>query len=78
MRRGEEHEQERPPERFGTIAVRKWSITEERLLNAIAEQVDGNISGRGRKPIGKILFERGRLGLHEIEAILHEIYGRKR
>lgn len=78
MSSGEKKETEHQPERFGTIAVRKGFITHEQLLKAITEQVDGNIAGRGHKPIGRILFERGWLGLHEIESILQDIYGRKR
>ncbi len=56
--------------RFGQIAVEMGYINEDQLKEALCSQVDDDISGRGHRIIGTILFENGWMESEQIETVL--------
>jgi hypothetical protein len=56
--------------RFGTIAVEKGYITVDQLMDALDIQVRENLSGKGHRLIGKILYDLGFLTIDQIQRVL--------
>lgn len=63
--------------RFGTLAVRKGYLTEEKLKQAILEQVDEDLKGGEHRLIGTILYEKGWLTWEQIDSVLKELFREK-
>jgi hypothetical protein len=60
--------------RFGQIAVEKRYVTPVQLKEALSEQVDDDIAGRPRRPIGAIFFSRSWMTAKQIESVLDEMF----
>lgn len=65
---------ERACPRFGEIAVELGFITPEQLKQALAEQIDDDISHNPHRIIGSIFFEKGWMTYQEIEAVLVRLF----
>ena len=57
--------------RFGQTAVEMGYITADQLKEALSIQVDDDISGKERRLLGTILFEKDRMSSDQIEAVLN-------
>ncbi len=63
--------------RFGSVAVEMGYATPAQIKSAIEEQVDDDIRRKPRRPMGKILFERGWMSYREVEIVLNEVLNLK-
>ncbi|MBW1999408.1 MAG: hypothetical protein JRJ29_15785, partial [Deltaproteobacteria bacterium] len=57
--------------RFGTLAVEKGFISKEQLLEALRIQVEQDLDGKRRKPIGSILYQLGYISMPQIREVLN-------
>ena len=64
--------------RFGMIAVELEFITADKVKEAMAEQVDDNLSSRPHRLLGRILLEKGWMSAQQIETVLNELFKRER
>ncbi len=64
--------------RFGMIAAEMEFISPEKVKEAIAEQVDDNLSNRPHRLLGRILLEKGWMTAQQIETVLNELFKRDR
>ena len=64
--------------RFGMIAAELKFITPEKVKEAMAEQVDDNLSNRPHRLLGRILLEKGWMTAPQIETVLNELFKRER
>ncbi len=64
--------------RFGMIAVEMEFISPEKVKEAMAEQVDDNLSNRPHRLLGRILLEKGWMTAQQIETVLNELFKRDR
>ncbi len=60
--------------RFGKIAVDKKFIMTEELKEAMAEQIEDDISNKPHRLIGQILLQKGWITDEQIEIVLNELY----
>ena len=60
--------------RFGQIAVEMGFITLEQLKEALAEQIEDDISQRPHRLIGEILFEKGWMTFQQTEMVLNKLF----
>jgi hypothetical protein len=63
--------------RFGTLAVKNKFITEDRLKEALLEQVEEDLRGSGHRLIGTILYEKGWMTWEQIDKVLKELFEEK-
>jgi starvation-inducible outer membrane lipoprotein len=56
--------------RFGVVAVKNGFITPEQLMDAFTTQVKEELKGNKRRHIGKILYEKGHITMHQITEVL--------
>ncbi|HSL98604.1 MAG TPA: hypothetical protein VK944_00560 [Candidatus Limnocylindria bacterium] len=61
--------------RFGSIAYHRKYVTREQIQQALAEQVDDNVSGRPHRLLGTIFREKGWLTNEQEKLILDEMSG---
>jgi hypothetical protein len=59
--------------RFAKIAADKGFITVEQAKEALAEQMDDDLSNRPHRLIGRILLEKRLLTSFQIEIVLNEL-----
>jgi hypothetical protein len=62
--------------RFAKIASDKGFITSEQAKEALAEQMDDDLSNKPHRLIGRILLEKGWVTTHQIEIVLNELLKR--
>lgn len=60
--------------RFGCIAIERRFITPEQLKEALAEQVEDEVSNKPSRVLGIILFEKGWMSSEQIETVLMELF----
>ncbi len=60
--------------RFGMIAVDKKFITTKELKEALAEQVEDDISNKPHRLIGQILLEKGWITDGQREIVLNQLF----
>ncbi len=60
--------------RFGKIAVDMGFINEKQLREAMAEQVEDDISNKSHRLIGSILLEKGWITDEQIDIVLNELF----
>lgn len=60
--------------RFAKIAVDKGFITVEQAKEALAEQMDDDLSNKPHRLIGRILLEKSLLTSLQIEIVLNELF----
>jgi hypothetical protein len=61
--------------RFGQVAVERGFITPEQLKEALAVQIDDDLTNRRHRVLGDILFEKNWMTANQIEAVLNESLG---
>lgn len=59
--------------RFGSIAYHRGHVTKEQIQQALAEQLEDNLSGRSHRLLGRILREKGWLTKEQERSILDEM-----
>ncbi|HBX42676.1 MAG TPA: hypothetical protein DEH27_02180 [Deltaproteobacteria bacterium] len=59
--------------RFGSIAYQRSYVTKEQIQEALAEQVDDNLSGRPHRRLGRIFREKGWLTEEQEKSITDEM-----
>lgn len=59
--------------RFGSIAYQRSYVTKEQIQEALAEQVDDNLSGRPHRLLGRIFREKGWLTEEQERSITEEM-----
>lgn len=59
--------------RFGSIAYHRKYVTKEQIQQALAEQVEDNVSGRPHRLLGTILLEKGWITKEQEKSILQEM-----
>jgi len=59
--------------RFGSIAYQRRYLTKEQIQEALAEQLDDNLSGRPHRRLGRIFREKGWLTEEQEKSILAEM-----
>jgi tRNA(Glu) U13 pseudouridine synthase TruD len=59
--------------RFGSIAYHREYVSKEQIQQAIAEQVEDNLSKRPHRLLGSILREKGWLTKEQEKSILEEM-----
>lgn len=60
--------------RFAKIAVDKDFITVQQAKEALAEQMDDNLSNKPHRLIGRILLEKGWLTAPQVETVLNDLF----
>ena len=73
---GKDHEKINPVVefyRFGSIAYLRRYVTVEQIQQALAEQVDDNISGKPHRRLGTIFREKGWITEEQETSILDEM-----
>ncbi len=60
--------------RFAKIAVDKGFITVQQAKEALAEQMDDNLSNKPHRLIGRILLEKGWLTALQVETVLNDLF----
>ena len=60
--------------RFGKVAVDKKFITTKELKEALAEQVEDDISNKPHRLIGQILLEKGWITDGQREIVLNQLF----
>lgn len=63
-----------PFRRFGLVALRNGFVTIDQLKQALVEQVDGDVLGRGHRLVGSILFEKGWITEQQRERVLLDLH----
>lgn len=58
---------------FGSIAYQRSYVTKEQIQEALAEQVDDNLSGRPHRRLGRIFREKGWLTEEQEKSITDEM-----
>ncbi len=61
-------------QRFGYIAVDMGFSTADQIKDALAEQVEDDLSNRPHKLMGRILLDKGWIKPQQIEAVLNELF----
>ncbi|MDO8281931.1 MAG: hypothetical protein Q7U10_04810 [Thermodesulfovibrionia bacterium] len=64
--------------RFGMIAVDMGYVTPNQLKEALAKQIEDDLSARPHRVIGRIFFEEGRMTHQQIETVLNKLFKEKR
>ena len=64
--------------RFGQTAVEMGFITADRLKAALSIQVDEDISGKGHRLLGSILFDKDWMSSEQIEIVLNSVLKKMR
>ncbi len=64
--------------RFGKIVVDMGFVTAEQLNEALAEQVDEDLSNKPHRSVGKILLENGWITDEQIYIVLKELFKKKK
>ncbi|HEU5359895.1 MAG TPA: hypothetical protein VFU42_01930 [Candidatus Deferrimicrobiaceae bacterium] len=59
--------------RFGSIAFQRKYVTKEQIQQALAAQVEDNVSGRPHRLLGAILLEKGWITKEQEASILKEM-----
>jgi len=59
--------------RFGMIAVNRGYVTPIQLKEALAEQVEDDLSDRSHRLLGTIFFEKNLMTPNEIEQVVEEL-----
>lgn len=59
--------------RFGSIAYQRGYLTKEQIQEALAEQVEDNLSGKPHRLLGKIFREKGWLTEEQEKSILADM-----
>lgn len=59
--------------RFGQVAVEMEFITDTQLKEALCCQVEEELSGRGRRLLGAILFDKDRMTSSQIEQVMSSL-----
>jgi len=59
--------------RFGSIAYHQGYVTKEQIQEALAEQVEDNLSGRPHRLLGTILREKGWLTEEQEKSIMDKM-----
>ena len=59
--------------RFGSISYHRGYLTKDQIQQALAEQLEDNVSGRPHRLLGTILRERGWLSEEQEKSILDEM-----
>lgn len=59
--------------RFGSIAYHRKYVTREQIQQALAEQVEDNLSGRPHRLLGTIFLEKGWLTKEQEKSILDQM-----
>lgn len=66
---------EREGYRFGSIAYSRGHVTLEQIQQALAEQVEDNVTGRQHRYLSTILREKHWITAEQEESILAEMFG---
>jgi hypothetical protein len=61
--------------RFGQVAVERGYVTPEQLKEALADQVDDDLSERRHRLLGEILFEKNWMTANQVVAVVDEALG---
>jgi hypothetical protein len=61
--------------RFGQISVERGYVTDDRLKEALLEQIDDDLANRPHRNLGTIFFEKDWMTSKEIESVLGEMFG---
>ncbi len=64
--------------RFAQLAVELNFVTPEQVKEALAEQLDDNLTSRPHRLIGRILLEKGWMKPEQIELVLNELFQKER
>jgi hypothetical protein len=64
--------------RFAQLSVELNFVTPEQVKEALAEQLDDNLSNRPHRLIGRILLEKGWMKPEQIELVLNELFQKDR
>lgn len=64
--------------RFGQIAVEFGYLSESQLTEALACQVHEELTERGHRLLGEILFERELMSAAQIDLVMTELFKRMR
>jgi hypothetical protein len=59
--------------RFGSIAYQRKFVTKEQIQDALAEQVEDNLSGKPHRLLGRIFREKGWITEEQEKSILDEM-----
>ncbi|HBX44027.1 MAG TPA: hypothetical protein DEH27_09760 [Deltaproteobacteria bacterium] len=68
-------DEEREGYRFGSIAYSRGHVTLEQIQQALAEQVEDNVTGRQHRYLSTILKEKHWITAEQEESILVEMFG---
>lgn len=60
--------------RFARLAVEQKFVTPEQVKEALAEQLEDNLSNKPHRLIGRILLEKGWMNPQEIESVLNRLF----
>ena len=60
--------------RFGQIAVERGYVTADQLKEALAEQVDDDVSGRPHRLLGTIFLEKDWMTAQQVELTMNEMF----
>ncbi len=64
--------------RFAQLAVEMNFVKPDQVKEALAEQLDDNLSSRPHRLIGRILLEKGWMKPEQIEIVLNELFKKER
>ena len=60
--------------RFAQLAVKMNLVTPDQVKEALADQLDDNLSNRPHRLIGRILLEKGWMKPEQVELVLNELF----
>ncbi len=63
--------------RFGSIAISRQYVTLEQVQQALAEQIEDNVNGRGHRLLGEILREHNWITEEQMKSILNDMCGKE-
>jgi hypothetical protein len=64
--------------RFGQVAVEMKFISEAQLKEALCRQVDDELSGKGRRLLGAILYDKEWMTSEQIEQVMNVLMKKMR
>ncbi len=74
MTKRTEHPTDKYCPRFGQLAVEMEYVTPEQLKQALADQVDDNLTGRQHRILGTIFFEKGWMTPGQVESVVKRMF----
>jgi len=64
--------------RFAQLAVEQNFVTPEQVKEALAEQLDDNLTNKPHRLIGRILLEKGWMNPEQIESVLNQLFKKEK